>query len=117
MKLSSIILVAAIFSLIGCADQVPPQTVITTNNLNQKIIVIPVRPESVNALPVEWKVLTNTIILDMVNAEDFTSEGIVFYALTVKDYENLALTLADLLRYIEHQNEIILYYENTINRV
>ena len=108
--------IVLLLALAACVKP-PPETVITINDLNQNIIIIPVRPESVNALPVEWKVLTNTILLDMVNADAFHEEGIVFYALTVKDYENLSLTIAELLRYIEQQNEIIVYFENTVNRV
>jgi len=32
----------------------------------------------------------------------------------MKDYENLALNVADIRRYIEQQNEIILYYEKAV---
>jgi hypothetical protein len=32
----------------------------------------------------------------------------------MRDYENLALNLADLRRYIEQQKEIIVYYEKAI---
>jgi len=36
----------------------------------------------------------------------------VFIAITTKDYENLSLNLADLRRYIEDQQAIIVYYRN-----
>jgi len=32
----------------------------------------------------------------------------------MRDYENLALNIADLKRYLEQQNEIILYYEKAV---
>jgi len=32
----------------------------------------------------------------------------------MKDYENLAINIADLRRYIEQQTEIIVYYENAV---
>jgi len=32
----------------------------------------------------------------------------------MKDYENLALNLADLRRYINQQNEVIIYYEKAV---
>jgi len=32
----------------------------------------------------------------------------------MRDYENLALNIADLKRYLEQQNEIILYYEKAL---
>ena len=38
----------------------------------------------------------------------------VFYAMSVPDYENLALDIAELRRYIEQQKEIIIYYEKAV---
>jgi len=32
----------------------------------------------------------------------------------MKDYENLALNVAELRRYIEQQKQIIVYYENAV---
>lgn len=37
-----------------------------------------------------------------------------FVALSMKDYENLALNIADIKRYLEQQKEIILYYEKAV---
>ena len=37
-----------------------------------------------------------------------------YIAISVKDYENLALNFAELRRYIEQQKEIILYYEEAV---
>jgi len=34
--------------------------------------------------------------------------------LSMKDYENLALNIADLRRFLEQQNEIIVYYEDAL---
>ena len=37
-----------------------------------------------------------------------------YIALSVKDYENLALNFAELRRYIEQQKQIIVYYEQAV---
>ena len=37
-----------------------------------------------------------------------------YIAISVKDYENLALNFAELRRYIEQQKQIIIYYENAL---
>ena len=49
-------------------------------------------------------------------AEEFkeTYGELAFVALSMKDYENLALNIADIKRYLEQQNEIILYYEKAV---
>ena len=38
-----------------------------------------------------------------------------YFALSVKDYENLALNFAELRRYIEQQKQIIVYYEKAVS--
>jgi hypothetical protein len=37
-------------------------------------------------------------------------------AISVPHYENMSLNLSELRRYIEQQQSIILYYENSINK-
>jgi len=39
---------------------------------------------------------------------------LAFVALSVKDYENLALNVAELRRFINQQKEIIIYYEEAM---
>ena len=39
---------------------------------------------------------------------------VAFVALSMRDYENLALNIADLRRYINQQTEIIVYYEKAV---
>ena len=43
-----------------------------------------------------------------------TNESFVFYAVSVHDYENLALNFAEIFRYIKQQKEIIIYYEKAV---
>ena len=38
----------------------------------------------------------------------------LFYSISVRDYENLALNMAEIKRYIEQQKEIVIYYEDAI---
>ena len=48
--------------------------------------------------------------------EEFTETygDLAFVALSMKDYENLALNIADIKRYLEQQKEIIIYYEKAV---
>jgi hypothetical protein len=47
---------------------------------------------------------------------DFTAEHGEFavVALSIDNYENLALNIADLRRYINQQSDIIVYYEDSM---
>jgi len=38
----------------------------------------------------------------------------VFFALSVPDYENLSLNMAEILRFIEQQTSLLIYYEDSI---
>ncbi len=48
--------------------------------------------------------------------QDFKAENgdLAYVALSVKDYENLALNVAELRRFINQQKEIIIYYEEAM---
>lgn len=63
---------------------------------------------------------TRVFVVTKDNYEEFVKEftelygELAFVALSMRDYENLALNIADLKRYLEQQNEIILYYEKAL---
>ena len=41
-------------------------------------------------------------------------DPLVAYVLSVRDYETLAINMAEIKRYIEQQKQIIIYYEEAI---
>ena len=38
----------------------------------------------------------------------------LFYAISVRDYETLALNMSELKRFIEQQKQLIIYYEEAV---
>jgi hypothetical protein len=76
-------------------------------------------PNQVTMLPVQFKVV-NKDNLDSFIAEikiKQASNNPVFFAITTGDYENLAINIADLRRYIEQQQGIILYYRQVTSHM
>jgi len=62
-----------------------------------------------------WHVVTEANFDEFI--EKFKKENgnaWVFYALSVRSYESMALNLAELKRYIEQQKQIIVYYEEAV---
>jgi hypothetical protein len=63
---------------------------------------------------------TRIYVVNQNNLEEFLTEfekvngNRAFIALSIKDYENLSLNIAELRRFIEQQGEIIIYYENAV---
>ena len=65
---------------------------------------------------------TRVYVVNEDNLEEFIAEfketngNVAFIALSIKDYENLALNIAELRRFINQQKEIIVYYENAVTQ-
>ena len=49
--------------------------------------------------------------------KDFTARNgeLAYVALAIKDYENLAINISEIRRYLNQQDEIIVYYEAAIS--
>ena len=65
---------------------------------------------------VEWYVVTEA------NFDEFITkykkehgEQWVFYAISVRGYEAMALNMADIKRYLEQNQKLILYYEKAVS--
>lgn len=64
---------------------------------------------------------TRIYVVNKDNYDEFVKEfteangELVYIALSVKDYENLALNIAELRRYLNQQSEIIVYYETAVS--
>lgn len=63
---------------------------------------------------------TKIYVVNKNNFESFIKEfkeihgDLAFVALSIRDYENLALNVAELRRFINQQSQIILYYEEAV---
>ena len=63
---------------------------------------------------------TRVFVVTKDSFEEFKKEftavygDLAFVALSMKDYENLALNIADIRRYLNQQEEIIVYYEKAV---
>ena len=77
----------------------------------------PSLPERIDGVPVIWKVFTPTLMRRYVDSlEAGEAPVVVYYALTVKDYENLANHMADIERYITQLLILVDYYKSTIDK-
>ena len=100
-------------SLSSCSWK-PEKQVVVQTKLVKPVIEIKERPKGVKMLPVKFYVVTEKNYEEF--KEKFKKENgdFVFYAMSVPSYENLALDMAELRRYIEQQKEIIIYYEKAV---
>ena len=116
LKISSLLLLSLVIS--GCSSwswpkltQIEVQTVEVERNIPTQNRPQPIRMNTT----MKWWVVTEENFKEF--KEKFQKENgdpLVAYVLSVRDYETLALNMAEIKRYIEQQKEIIIYYEEAI---
>ena len=66
--------------------------------------------------PVDWYVITEENLEETLAEVQAKTGNVVFMAITPKGYENLAIGIGDLRRYIKDQQAIIAYYEEAVTQ-
>lgn len=108
-----------LLSLTGCSllpwgNRTPEPEVKVVTKIEQVQIPTVPRPKPVQLVD------TRIYVVNADNLEEFIKEftdangDLAFVALGIKDYENLALNIGELRRFINQQGEIILYYETAV---
>jgi len=87
---------------------------VVTTEYVEKTIPVQERPAKVEMPPVDWFVITEENLEEKLAEVKEKTGQIVFIAITPKGYENLALGIGDLRRYIKQQQSIIAYYEEAV---
>ena len=99
--------------LTGCFRAPEPEVVISTEYVS-KSIPVQERPAKVEMPPVDWFVITEENLEEKLAEVQSQTGNTVFIAITPKGYENLAIGIGDLRRYIKQQQSIIAYYEEAV---
>ena len=72
------------------------------------------RPRPLNMNDIKFYVVTSENFEDFKKRYEKDNGTFLFYALSVRDYETLAVNMAEIKRYIEQQKHIIIYYEKAV---
>ena len=72
------------------------------------------RPRPLNMNNIKFYVVTSENFEDFKKRYEKDNGIFLFYALSVRDYETLAINMAEIKRYIEQQKQIIIYYEKAV---
>ena len=81
----------------------------------EKRVPLQRQPKPLQMNSVYWHVVTEANFDEFI--EKFKEEhgqAWVFYAISVRTYESLALNMAELKRYLEQQKQIIIYYKDAV---
>ncbi len=111
-KLAIVPAVLAVF-LSGCSIIPEPEVKVVTQ-IEKVTVPIVARPKPINLTD------TQVYVVNEGNLEKFIAEfkeqngDLAFVALSIDTYENLAINISELRRYINQQKEIIVYYEKAM---
>lgn len=98
----------------GCLGRTPEPEVVVTTKYQEQNIPIQERPKPVNFPPMDWYVITEENLEEKIAEINAKTGNTVIFAITPKGYENLALGIAELRRYVKDQQAIIGYYESAL---
>jgi hypothetical protein len=108
-----LILVSSLLLLTSACASVEPQVVLKTDYVVKDIPIQP-HPKPLNLHRVKFYAVTPENMEEFLATFEKESGVVVFFALSVPDYENMSLNVAELRRYIDQQRNLIVYYEDSI---
>ena len=111
--LKKTLVLSSLLLLTACASE---EKIIVQTDVIQTEIPIQSRPKAVSLSNVKFYVVTKENLNDFLKNFEKENDDTVFYAISVKDYEKMALNIADLRRYINQQDKLILYYEKAVKK-
>ena len=79
-----------------------------------RVIPTQERPRPLKLSNIKWYVVTDRNFKDFKRTYKKENGEFLFYVISVRDYETLALNMAELQRYIGQQKQIIVYYEQSV---
>ena len=113
MKKSILYLVPLAILLSSCSWK-PEKEIVTVETIVKPTIAIVQKPRSVEFGELKVKVITEANVQEVIEEMKVNQGQFLVYALDPITFKNLAVGIEDIKRYIEQQNEIILYYEKAL---
>ena len=113
-KVSSLLLLSLIIS--SCSTWNPLKTIEVKTVEVERNVPLQNRPRQLELSNIHWYVVTEENFVEF--KKKFQKENgdpLVAYVISVKDYETLAIDMAEIKRYIDQQKQIIIYYEKAVS--
>ena len=115
--MNKLIITILALTLTGCSMFRKPEEVVVTNTvIRAPNIPLQPSPRPVNMIDIKWYTVTTDNIDEFEKNFENDNGDLVFFAISVPHYQNLSLNLAEIRRYLEQQQSIIIYYEDQITK-
>ena len=113
LTISSLLLLTLLLSSCGYLRKPEKEIVVQTVEVH-KVIPVQPQPKPIDMTDVKFYVVTEENYDEFKEKFMKRNNDFVFYVVSVHDYENLALNMSELYRYIKQQKEIVVYYEKAV---
>lgn len=113
LTISSLLLLTLLLSSCGYLRKPEKEIIVQTVEV-QKVIPVQPQPKPIDMTDVKFYVVTEENYDEFKEKFMKRNNDFVFYVVSVHDYENLALNMSELYRYIKQQKEIVIYYEKSV---
>lgn len=110
----ALVTLMSILFLAGCSSLRPEPEIKTVTKIERVQIPTVARPKPLQLSDTRVFVVTKDNYEEFVKEFEETYGEVAYVALSMKDYENLALNIADIKRFLEQQEQIIVYYEQAV---
>ena len=110
----TLVIAMTILFLTGCVGRAPETEIKTVVKVEKTTVPVVSRPKPLQLVDTRVRVVTKDTLDQFLSEYEEQYGEVAFVVLSMKDYENLALNIADLRRYINQQTEIIVYYEEAV---
>ena len=113
------VILAVLLAVSACSRILPEKiitvpTVVETPEIDVPTIKIVPRPDPVRMKDADIVVGTESNLEEVIKRIKSTQGEFVLYAMTASSFEALAINMEQIKRFIEQQNQIILYYEKAV---
>ena len=106
-------LVPLVILLSSCSSK-PEKEIVTVETIVKPSIAIAQRPRPVEFDELKVKVITEANVQEVIQEMKTNQGQFLVYALDPVTFKNLAIGIEEIKRYIEQQNDIIVYYEKAV---
>ena len=106
-------LVPLVILLSSCSWK-PEKEIVTVETIVKPTITIAQRPRPVEFDELKVKVITEANVQEVIQEMKTNQGQFLVYALDPVTFKNLAIGIEEIKRYIEQQNDIIVYYEKAV---
>ena len=100
--------------LLSSCSWKPEKEIVTVEKVIVPTIAIAQKPKGIDMLNVKVTVITEKNLPEVIKKVKAGMGEFVMYGLDPQSFKNLSLNFEQIKRYIEQQNEIILYYEKAV---